>query len=128
MILVDPIVLSDVSASQFSLHQDRPPTQVGGSAYIPSISGTLDNPEEWSEGTTNGLGFSWINSNFSLWGKNPNYKYSGISNQARVLASTNFSLANMQANLTLQYRLDVVDDIPVGVYTNTVFYNGMLKP
>jgi hypothetical protein len=125
---MEPIVLSDASASQFSLHQDRPLTQVGGSAYIPPISGTMVNPEEWSEGATNGLGFAWINSNFALWGKNPNYKYSGVSSQARVLTSSNFSLPNKRNTIVLQYRLDEVEDTPIGVYTNTIFYDGMLKP
>lgn len=125
---LSPIVLSDVSAFQFSLNQDHPLTQAGGSAYIPSISGTLANPQEWSEGTTNGLGFSWINSNLGLWGKNPNYKYSAINDKPTVLASTNSSLVNKRATLTLQYRLDDNEEIPVAVYTNTIFYNGMLKP
>lgn len=125
---VEPKILSDASAFQFSLNEDNPLTQAGGSAYIPSISGTFSNPQEWSEGTTNGLGFSWINSDLGIWGKNPNYRYSAINDQASVLVSTNTSLLKKPTSINLQYRLDVNDQIPVAVYTNTIFYKGMLKP
>lgn len=125
---VSGFVISDASASQFSLHQDRPLTQVGGSAYISSISGSTTDPQEWSEGTTNGIGFSWINSGLSKWGRNPNYRYSSISNQQTVLTSIDNSLIDKLALLTLQYRVDVSEDTPVAVYTNRMIYNVVLKP
>ncbi len=123
-----PIILSDVAAYQFSFHEDRPLTQVNGDAYVPSITGTFANPQEWSEGFTKGLGFSWTNSSFSKWGKYPNNRYSAINNQDSVLDSTDYSLPNRRREIDLQYRLDTSDNEPPAVYVNSLIYTGMLKP
>ncbi len=122
------IVQTDAPGYTLAISQNQNLTS--GANTIGGISGSIETPVLWSEGTTKGLGFT-LTGGIGLpakWGTSPNYKYAAIPDASTSMYSRSGYSGGVKDVLTSQYRLDVPTSQTVGNYANIVTYTVTVLP
>ncbi len=122
-------VYTDAAGYTLSVRQDHDLTHADGSTTIPGVSGTIASPAAWSEGATEGLGFT-LTSGTSLdpkWGTSPNFNYAAFPESNTVIHNKPDYL-NAYDDTVVQYRLDVSPTQLPGSYSNNVTFSAIVVP
>lgn len=123
---MDAIVRTNSTAYGLSVQQDHD-LQNGGDT-IPAFAGSIASPVTWTEGVTNGLGFTVTNAPTLdvKWGGGN--KYAAYPNASAIFYN---EAAHNAANVDVvgvRLRLDVDTTQPVGAYSNSIVYTGTALP
>lgn len=127
---VDTLAIVQTDAPGYTLAISQDQNLTNGANSIPPVSGTIASPADWTEGTTNGLGFT-ITAGVSVpakWGTNPNYKYAAIPGTSTSFYSRSGYLGAVKDQLSLRYRVDVASNQVAGSYSNQVTYTATIQP
>jgi hypothetical protein len=122
-------VLTDAPGYSLSIAQNHDLTK-GVDTINPIAGGTIDTPVPWQEGITSGLGFSVLSgpNRPVKWGTNPNYHYAAVATDPTVFYNHSGLSESVKEQITVQYRLDVPLEQPLGDYQNVVTYTGTMIP
>ena len=101
-----------------------------GANTIAAVSGSINSPITWSEGTTKGLGFSLVNSNATpvpaKWSAGNAFAAFPASNTT-VYSRTGFTGGTTDV-IGINLRIDVPSTQLASTYTNTVTWTGTITP
>jgi hypothetical protein len=121
-------VLTDAPSYTIGLNQNANLTNGGNS--ISPIGSNIASPALWTEGTTNGFGFT-ITSGPSIdskWGSNPNYKYAAVPGSTTTILTRSGYGSGAKDLYAIQYRADVDASTAAGSYKNQVTYTATILP
>lgn len=126
--LLDAIAQTDAAGYNLSVSQNQNLTSGGNT--IPAVGGSIASPASWSEGVTNGLGFTLYGTNASSV---PAKWNSGNSYAAFPGASTSFYTrtgytGGTKDYLNMRIRLDVPSTQAAASYQNTLTLTGTILP
>ena len=124
---VNVMVQTDASGYSLAVAQNGNLSDGAGNS-IPAVSGTINAPGTWTNGSTKGLGFTLT----SAYGGVPAKWNSGNSYAQFPQTSTVFFTRSGQFSGTettgLRFKIDVAAAQAAGTYTNTVTTTGTMTP
>ncbi len=125
----DAVVRTDAGGYELSIEQDGD-LRTQSDDTIPSISGTISNPDPWEEGSTTGFGFTVTGAEqrSSKWGTDPDYEYAAVPDTATTFHSRDGLSGGLKEVTGLQFRLGISHSQPPGFYQNRIGLTATLKP
>ena len=127
---VNTIAVVQTDAPSYTMALSQNQNLTSGANSISAIAGTIASPAAWTEGTTNGLGFT-LTSGIGIdgkWGTSPNYNYAAIPGLATAFYTRSGYSGGVKDQLTIQYRVDAPTSQVAGSYNNTVTYTATIQP
>lgn len=127
----DAIVQTDAGGYDLYLQAISLLTRPGSGATIPMMASSVASPGAWTEGVTQGLGFTVTAGNTieAKWGTGPSsYNYAGVPLAATAYHTRLGLSSGLPDKTTVQYRVDASKTQAAGTYSSTVIYTATLKP
>lgn len=121
-------VNTDAPGYLVAVHQDGNLSD-GNDNTIPNISGSIESPADWVDGTTTGLGFTITSATAGvppLWSSGA--KYAAMPTGTPTTFFTRSGRPSGEEDLMVRYKLGVDMTIPTGTYTNTATFTGTMSP
>lgn len=122
----DAIIRTSASNYSVSIQEDH--NLQGSSSTIPAIGSTIASPSAWTEGTTQGLGFTLTGAPVydSKWGSGANY--AAFPTSATTIYTASGHVSTAIDVLHLAFRLGTSAAQASGTYTNNITYTGTMLP
>jgi hypothetical protein len=127
---VDASMFVQTDAPGYTIGVSQDQNLANGGNSISPISSNISSPGLWTEGTTNGFGFS-LTSGPSIdpkWGSSPNYKYASVPTSVTTIQTRSGYSGGIKDQYSVQYRADVPTTQVSGSYKNQVTYTATILP
>jgi hypothetical protein len=123
---VEAVVKTNVAAYNLAVQQDH--DLQNGAKFIPAVGGSIATPQTWSEGVTEGFGFTLTGApEFdSKW--NSGAKYAALPSSSTTFYSGTGQAGGVVDVINVQLRVDLPTNLAQGTYTNALTYTGTALP
>lgn len=122
----DAIVRTNSAAYGLSVQQDH--DLQSGTVTIPPVSGSIAAPSTWTEGVTEGFGFTLTGAPALDASWSGGLKYAAFPSAVTTFYNATGHNSAQVDVVNLQMRLDVSGAQASGAYTNTIVYTGTTLP